>query len=173
MVLNTKALPLLRGGTALRGLRPPRSDERQDLLDQPAGLGQRLFVAAGGRAQDEFGDSGGNISGDALDDRFGIANREMLLGVAAGAPAIGVEQSFESRIIGPAKAERDTSAVMVLVDRPAFGDSSRADRGDDGADIFGRFAAGLPAGAEPRGAPDRRLGRAADPHRQIRLHRLW
>ena len=42
-----------------------------------------------------------------------------------------------------------------------------------GADLRRRLGARLPAGAEPRGAPDRRLGRAADPHRQIGLHRLW
>ena len=97
----------------------------------------------------------------------------MLLGISAGTLAIGLEQAGETGIVGPAEAERDAGAVMVVVDWTAFGDGRRADRGDNCADILRCFTAGLPAGAEPRGAPDRRLGRAADPHRQIGLHRLW
>src|ERR1700751_5516413 len=116
MAPSTRALPLLRGDAAPCGFRPARRHERQDLLDQATGLGQHLLVAARGRAQDEFGDPAFDISGDALDNRFGIANREMLLGVAAGALAIGVEQPFESRIIAPTKTERATGAVMVVVD---------------------------------------------------------
>ena len=62
---------------------------------------------------------------------------------------------------------------MIVVDRAALLRSSRLDRGDDLLGLLRRLGAGLPARAEARGAPYRRLRGAADPHRQIRLHRLW
>src|SRR5215469_798057 len=158
---------------ALHRLWPAHRDERQYLLNQASGLSQHLVVAASGRTKNKFADSGVDIAGDPLDDGARIADREMLLGIAAGASPVGLEQAGETGVVGPAKAERDAGAVMVVVDWPALGDSRRADRVDNCADILRCFTAGLPAGAEPRGAPDRRFGRAAYPHRQIELHRLW
>src|SRR5204862_2427014 len=156
-------LALLRCGAALCGLRPARGYERQDLFDQAASLGQHLVVAAGGRAQDAFGDSGRDIGGDALDDRLGAADREIAQRIAAGALLVSFEQPVETGIVCPAKAERDPGAVMVVVDRAALGGCGGADAGDDAGDLVRCFAAGLPARAEPRRAADRRLGRAADP----------
>src|SRR5207244_1486681 len=132
-----------------------------------------LVVAAGGWAQDEFRDAGGDVIGDAGDDRLAVADREVVLGLAAGALPVGREQRGEGGVVGRAEAEGDAGAVMVVVDRAAYFGRGGADRGDDAPRLLGRLGAGLPAGAEPRGAPDRRLGRAADPHRQVGLHRLW
>src|SRR6516162_7134155 len=129
--------------------------EWQHLLDQPSRLSQHLLVAARRRAQDEFGDPGIDIGGDPRDDRAGIADGEITPRVAAGPLAVSLEQAGETGIIGPAEAERDASAVMVVINRPAFGDRRGPDRSDDGADIVGGLAASLPAGAEAGSAPDR------------------
>ena len=61
---------------------------------------------------------------------------------------------------------------MILVDRAARFGRRLLDRGDDLADGVRLLGAGLPARAVARGAPDRGLRRAADPHRQVGLHRL-
>src|SRR6185503_11379368 len=54
-------------------LRPARRNLRQHLIDELPGLGQHRLVALACRAQDELGDAGGNVLGDALDDRAGVA----------------------------------------------------------------------------------------------------
>src|SRR5215469_10661519 len=89
-------------GAALR-FRPARRDARQNFVDQLASLRQHVLVATGGRAQDEFGDPGGDMGGNALDDRFGVADREMARGVAPGALAIGFVEPVETGVIGPAE----------------------------------------------------------------------
>ena len=112
----------------------------QDLLDQPAGLRQHLFVAARRRAQDEFGDPGLDVGGDALDDRLGVADREIALR-GRGRCACDRPRTARSRagIVGPAEAERDAGAVMVVVDRAALGGGGGADRGDDRAGLAPAF----------------------------------
>src|SRR5205814_1336770 len=77
------------------------------------------------------------------------------------------------RVVHAAETERDAGAVMIVVDRAALFGGGGFDRGDHLGGLLGGLGAGLPAGAEAGGAPDRRLGRAADPHRQIGLYRLW
>ena len=167
-IREAAALPLLRGGAALCGFRPARGDERQDLFDQAAGLGQHLVVAAGGRAQDEFGDSGGDIGGDALDDRLGVADREIAQRIAAGALLVGFEQPVETGIVRPAEAERDAGAVMVVVDRAALGGGGGADAGDDArrpGPAFRRPPASRSRTARCAGSPPRtsRRSTSADP----------
>src|SRR6202035_6164151 len=98
-----------------------------------------------GRAQDEFGDSGGDIGGNALDNRPGVADREIAQRIAAGALLVGFEQPVETGIVRPAETERDAGAVMVVVDRAALGGCSGADAGDDVRNLVGRFGAPLPA----------------------------
>src|SRR5712692_165152 len=75
---------------ALGWLWPARGDQRQDFGDQPAGLRHDLLVAAGGGAQDEFRDAGSDVIGDARDDRLAVADREVILGFAAGALLVGL-----------------------------------------------------------------------------------
>src|SRR5204863_3479531 len=158
---------------AFGGFGPAGGGERQYFVDQAAGLRHHLVIALGGRAQDEFRDAGIDIIGDAADDRRGVADREVIPWIAAGALPVRLEQRPQCRIVHPPKAERDAGAVMILVDRAALLRSSCLDRGDDLLGLLRRLGARLPARAEARGAPYRRLGRTADPHRQIRLHRLW
>ena len=55
-----------------------------------------------------------------VDDRLGVADREIIRGLAAGALAVGVEQRREAGLVRPAEAERDAGAVMVVVDRAAL-----------------------------------------------------
>src|SRR5215472_12971690 len=142
-------------GGAGRRFRPARRDTRQDFVDQPPRLRQHVLVAAGRRAEDEFRDPGGDVGGDALDDRFGVTDRKMARGVAPGALAVGFVEPVETGVVRAAEAERDAGAIMVLVDRTARARGSSADRGDNRGELVRSFGARLPAGAEARGAPDR------------------
>src|SRR6266699_116733 len=105
----------LRGRPAFRRPRPTGGDQRQYLGDQAAGLRHDLLVAAGGWAQDEFGDPGIDVIGDAGDDCLAVADREVIPGLAAGALLVGLEQRDERWVVGRAEAERDPGAVMVVV----------------------------------------------------------
>src|SRR5260221_774861 len=109
-------LPLLCRHTLFR-FRPAGGDERQYLLDQAAGLGHHFVVTLRRRAQDEFGDPRLDVFADALDDRRGVADREIILRVAAGAFSISIEQRRQCRGVGAAKAVGDAGAVMIAVDR--------------------------------------------------------
>src|SRR4029077_8092651 len=126
----TSLLGRLRGRTALRWFWPPCGHAGEHLLDQAAGLRHDLVVAAGGGAQDEFRDAGIDIVADPLDDRCGVADREIIPRLAAGALLVGLEQRQQSRVVGGAEAEGDAGAVVVVVDRPALLPGRRLDRGD-------------------------------------------
>ena len=145
---------------------------RQHLLDQLAGLGQHLLAARAHRAQDEFRDAGGDVLGDPLDDHAGIADGEIAVGVAAGALGVGLHRPLQRGLRRAAEIEREARAVMVVVDAaPGLGGGS-LDGGDDARGLRRRLRSALPAGTEARGAPDCGLRAAADPHRQVGLHRL-
>src|SRR6266446_2614404 len=116
---------------ALYRPRPAEAGARQHLLDQPARLRQHLVVAACRRTQDELGDPGIDVGGDPLDDGTRVADREMELRVTSGALTISLEQAREAGLVGPAEAERDAGAVMVVVDRAPLGGSRGANGGDD------------------------------------------
>src|SRR5437763_15764532 len=70
---------------AFGGFGPAGGGERQYFVDQAAGLRHHLVIAPGGRAQDEFRDPGLDIIGDAADHRRGVADREVIPWIAAGA----------------------------------------------------------------------------------------
>src|SRR5258707_1207975 len=76
-------------------------------------------VAAADRAQDELRDAAGDVGGDALDDRVGVADREIAGRVAAGAPLVGLQAARQRRIGRRAEIEWEAGAVMVIVDRAA------------------------------------------------------
>ncbi len=61
---------------------------------------------------------------------------------------------------------------MVVIDRPALFVERRLDGRDHRRHFLRRFQPRLPAGAEARGAADRRLTGAAEPHRQVGAERL-
>src|SRR5687768_13936619 len=48
--------------------RPPRRNHRQHLVDEPAALGQHCLLPRAYRTENELGDAGGNVLGDALDN---------------------------------------------------------------------------------------------------------
>src|SRR5262249_27317143 len=82
-----------------------------------------------------------DVIGDLLHDRFCIADREIIPGIAAGALPVRLEQCPECRIVGAAKAERDAGTVMIVVDRAPFLDTSGFDRGDDRRSLLRRLRA--------------------------------
>src|SRR6185295_7482908 len=69
-------------------------------------------------------------------------------GVTPGAFGVSIHRLGDSRRVLAAEVEREAGAIVIFIDG----------------------SAGLPARADARGAPDRGVGRAADPHRQIGLH---
>src|SRR5207237_7971219 len=112
-----------------------------------------------------------DILSDSVDDYSLVANREVARRVATCALLVGGHGSGDDTA-ATAKVERKGRTVVILVDRTAGFDHRLLDGGNDLADISRRLGAGLPAGAVTRRAPDRRLRRAADPHRQVRLDGL-
>ena len=133
-------------------------------------LGDHLLAAAD-RAQDELLDAARHVLADPLEDRVGVADRELLVRVAAGALGVGVHRLGHGGV-RRAEIEREARAVVILVDGAAGLGQRLLDGGDDADRVLQGLAAALPAGAVLGGAPDRGVGRAADPHRQVGLHRL-
>src|SRR6185312_3395506 len=83
-----------------------------------------------------------------------------------------IHRLADSGRVPAAEVECEAGAIVILVDRSAGFGGGGLDRGDDATGLRRRVAACLPAGADARRAADRGVARAADPHRQIRLHGL-
>ena len=129
-------------------------------------------IVAAQRAQDELRHPDIDVFGEAREDRIGVTDCERVGGIASGAPGVGIHRLADDRRVPAAEVEREAGAVVIFVDRPAGFGGGGLDRGHDATGLGRRVAGGLPAGADARGAADGGVARAADPHRQLRLHGL-
>ena len=93
-------------------------------------------------------------------------------GVTSGAFGVDIHRPADTGRVSAAEVEREAGTIMIFVDGSAGFAGGGLDRGHDATGLGRRVAASLPAGADARGAPDRGVGRATDPHRQLGLYGL-
>src|SRR5262245_33482853 len=133
-------------------LRPTSFDSRQHAFDQAP----RLTHDVGpGRPQDEFLDADRDILADPLEDRRLVTDGEIARRFAPRALRIGLHRRLYAGIVHAAEIEGNAGAVVILVDRSTRLGDRLLDRRHDLAGVDRRLAAGLPAGAVARRAPNR------------------
>ena len=86
------------------------------MFDQQTALGQDGVFVAAYRSQDELRYAGVDIFGDAREDRVGVADRERVGGVTAGAFGVGVHRPADIGRVPGAEMEREAGAVVIFVD---------------------------------------------------------
>src|SRR3954462_12274978 len=134
--------------------RPTHFRTRQHLFDELTSLRENFIVIATEGTEDELRQPGVDIFGNAREDRIGVADRECMHGVAPGAFGVGLHRLTDRWRIPAAEVERKAGALVVIVHGSAGFAGGSLDRGHDAAGLGGPLAAGLPAGADARRAPD-------------------
>lgn len=147
-------------------------DRWKHLTDEPPRLIEHVFVANSEWAEHELRDPRRAKLLDAIEDRCGVADREMVRWVDVGAEAGERGDTSPGGFVLPrAEPEAEADTVMIRVERSACCRQRLADGLDGDRDLRDGLASAEPPRADLRRASDRCLATAANSQRQRALRR--